>query len=286
MYLLRIEVRMGVLIVAPQAFSRFTQHPSLLPYDKLLELLEQHESSDGPLTGRRLIAGQGLDERQMHHAWHLGTTRGLNYEFEHWHMARQKAAANKALCHKHRPENILISIPERQLDGAFMADLMLHERNELMLDHLTGQHIQGMVLAEACRQMFLAVTERYCLEGYPSPKRYFVIDQMNLRYLAFAFPLPAQIHYRVLDRQQPKPARVSIHANMDVLQGSQVVAGMDVKFTVFDDAYISAKEEKLAADAVNQYVSHLRDTLAPDIKAPLHLLSSQPIPAELLETSQ
>lgn len=252
---------MGVLIVIPKVFKQFSENPNLLPYDKLLSLLHAHDVPAAELVGRRLIAGQGLDDMQVNHAWYVGTSRGLANEFAHWRTARKGRYADQSLCHKRRPENILISVPERQSDGGYTAELLLHERNELMLDHLTGQHIQGMVLTEACRQMFLAVTERYCLDNYPAAKRYFVINLMNVRYQAFAFPLPAQIRYRVIDQQQPKPERVSIHADMDVLQAGQVVAGMEVKFTVFDDAYISQRERKLAAEAVGNYVNRLRSEL-------------------------
>ncbi len=217
---------MEVIIVIPQTFKKFSENPNMMSYDRLLSLLHRHDTPADELVGRRLIAGQGLDDMQVDHAWYVGTSRGLINEFAHWRAARKERYADRALCHKHRPENILISVPEQQVDGAYTADLLLHERNELMLDHLTGQHIQGMVLTEACRQMFLAVTERYCLDDHPAVKHYFVINSMNARYQAFAFPLPAQIQYRVIDQQQPKPERISIHADMDVLQAGQVVAGM------------------------------------------------------------
>lgn len=252
---------MEVLIVIPQTFKKFSENPNMMSYDRLLSLLHRHDTPADELVGRRLIAGQGLDDMQVDHAWYVGTSRGLINEFAHWRAARKERYADRALCHKHRPENILISVPEQQVDGAYTADLLLHERNELMLDHLTGQHIQGMVLTEACRQMFLAVTERYCLDDHPAVKYYFVINSMNARYQAFAFPLPAQIQYRVIDQQQPKPERISIHADMDVLQAGQVVAGMEVKFTVFDDAYITRRESKLAAEAVSNYVNRLRSEL-------------------------
>lgn len=252
---------MEVMIVIPSAFKQFSENPNLMPYDKLLSLLHRNGASADELVGRRLIAGQGLDDMQVDHAWYVGTSRGLVNEFADWRAARKGRYADRTLCHKHRPENILISVPEQQPDGAYTADLLLHERNEFMLDHLTGQHIQGMVLTEACRQMFLAVTERYCLDHNQAVKRYFVINSMNVRYQAFAFPLPAQIRYQVIDQQQPKPERVSIHADMDVLQAGQVVAGMEVKFTVFDDAYISRRESKLAAEAVGNYVNWLRSEL-------------------------
>lgn len=260
---------MGVLIVIPKAFKQFLENPNLLPYDKLLSLLHREDAIAAELAGRKLIAGQGLDDMQVDHAWYLGTSRGLVHEFAHWRTARKGRYANQALCHKHRPENILISDPKLEPNGSYVAELLLHERNELMLNHLTGQHIQGMVLTEACRQMFLAVTERYCLDKYLANKRYFVINSMNIRYQAFAFPLPAQIRYRIIEQQQLKPERIFIHADMDVFQAEQVVAGMEVKFTVFDDTYISQRERKLAAEAVGNYVNQLRRELDIQSEKPL-----------------
>lgn len=146
--------------------------------------------------------------------------------------------------------------------------MLLHERNELILDHLTGQHIQGMVLTEACRQMFLAVTEQFCLDGYPAAKRYFVINSMHIRYQAFAFPLPAEIRYRLLSQEQPRADRVSIHADIDIWQGNEVTASMEVKFTVFDDVYISNRESKLAAEAVQNYVKQLQSELLAKTESP------------------
>ncbi|MBB4868223.1 acyl-CoA thioesterase FadM [Pseudomonas nitritireducens] len=130
-----------------------------------------------------------------------------------------------------------------------------------MLDHLTGQHVQGMVLLEACRQMFLAVTEQFHLDDYESPKRYFVLNEMNVRYTAFAFPLPAQIRYRVLDKQRPRPDRVDIHAEMEVWQGEQPVTGVTVKFTVMDAEKLGKREAKLASRAVSTHVNTLRRRL-------------------------
>ncbi|VFR19821.1 hypothetical protein AMB3_3636 [plant metagenome] len=252
----------------PRAFKQFSEHPNLLPYEELLSILLRSDDAPVPeIAGRKLIAGQGLDDMQVSHAWYIGVSRGLIQEFSHWRAARKVRYADRSLCHKQRPENILISAPEKNADDSYTSELLLHERNELMLDHLTGQHIQGMVLAEACRQMFLAVTEHYFLDDCPSSKRYFVINLMNVRYQSFAFPLPTQIHYRVIERKQPKPDRIFIHADMDVHQSGQPVAGMEVQFTVFDDGYLSKRESKLAAQAVGNYVDFLRDELrksAPD----------------------
>src|SRR3546814_4023102 len=134
-----------------------------------------------------------------------------------------------------------------------------------MLDHLTGQHIQGMVLTEACRQMFLAVTEKYFLQDYRAKKRYFVIDTMTMRYNAFAFPLPAQITYKALSKNVQKSHKRSFHVDMEVMQCSKPECGMEAKFSVFDDEYISAQEQTLTSESLAYSISeeHLSELPSP-----------------------
>src|SRR3546814_2102255 len=157
---------MSVVIVVPEAFSNFAKNENCLPYSELVAYLRQDNLVIGAMKGSTFIAGQGLDELQLDHVECLSARRGLQEAFLHWRVWHVANLAARSLCHKHIPENILISKPVQRSDNVFTSDLFLHYRNELMLDHLTGQHIQGLVLTEACRQMFLAVTEKYFLQDY------------------------------------------------------------------------------------------------------------------------
>lgn len=241
---------MNVIVVVPDEFANFSKISPMLLYSLLIEKLRSNNATD--LVGASIIAGQGLGEMEIDHAFCLAVSIGLSQEFAHWRHWRANTGADRSQCHKHRPENVLISTPRKVTTDRYSADLLVHSRNEFMLDHLTGLHIQGMVLAEACRQMFLAVTERFCLNGYTAAQRYFVIKEMNMRYLEFAFPLPAEIRYHLLDRQQPKPDRVSIKADMEVWQNDRPVAGMAVQFTVFDAKFLNEREATLAESALEQ----------------------------------
>ena len=242
---------MNLIVVVPDEFENLSKRPGLLRYCVLIEKLRTNDTSE--LVGMSMIAGQGLSEMEIDHAFCLAASVGLSVEFSHWRQWHSDARASRSLSHKHRTENVLISTP-RRADGTdhYTAALMIDVRSELMSDHLTGLHIQGMVLTEACRQMFLAVTERFCLDDFPAGKRYFVISHMAMRYMEFAFPLPAEIRYHQLEQQQPKPDRMSIKADMEVWQNDRPVAGMAVEFTVFDAKYLSEREATLADRALAQ----------------------------------
>ena len=246
---------MQTYIVVADAFTRFADKPTLWRYSDMLSAFRQAHTTD--LRGKRFVAGQGLDDLQMDHLYCLALSKGLETEFVHWRQWRSRPTVDMAACHKHRAENVLITEPQRVEADTFVSELVLHAKNELMQDHLTGEHIQGMVLAEACRQMFLAVTELHCLRDFSPVKRYFVINEMAIRYLAFAFPLPAQVRYRQLSQVSDRADRQAIEADIQVLQCDRVAASMRVEFVVFDAATIGAREAQLARVAVEQCLSQL-----------------------------
>jgi hypothetical protein len=246
---------MPTYIVVADAFTRFADKPTLWRYSDLLSALRRGAATD--LRGQRFVAGQGLDDPQIDHLYCLALNQGLDAEFRHWRQWRSRPMVDMAACHKHRVENVLITEPLRLEPELFVSDLVLHAGNELMQDHLTGEHIQGMVLAEACRQMFLAVTELHSLRDFSPATRYFVINEMAIRYLAFAFPLPAQVRYRVRRQERERADRHAIEADIEVVQCDRVAASMRVSFVVFDAAVLTSREAQLARVGVEQCLSQL-----------------------------
>lgn len=249
---------MSIFVVVANQFHEFSKNGDVLAYDVLLDMLTH---SDEALRGTKVIAGQGLEAKQMRHAHQLAIAQGYHAEFTHWHLWGDVAPAGRDLSHKHRPENVLISVPEKNTDGSYCAQLLLHPDNELMLDHLTGQHVQGMVLLEACRQMFLAVTERFHLEEFSALQRYFVLNQMSVHYTAFAFPLPAEIRYRMLNSENPRPDRLDVTAEMEVWQTNKIVTSVGVNFTVMDGERLTVRESSLATRAVYDHAELMRKDL-------------------------
>lgn len=243
---------MQILLVVSDRFNSFASRSCLMTYSELLIALRGGGSQS--FRGVQFVAGQGLDEMQIDHAYCLALSQGLEAEFAHWRLWRRVVISDEAMCHKHRSENVLISPPVKSDEGLFVSELLIHSHNELVLDHLTGEHVQGMVLLEACRQMFLAVTELHCLDGFTGEMRYFVINEMAVRYLAFAFPLPAQIRYRLLSSERTRPNRLVVQASMEIWQCGLAVTDMDVKFAVFNAKELREREARLADEAVMRCV--------------------------------
>ncbi|ETS33145.1 A-factor biosynthesis repeat protein [Photorhabdus khanii NC19] len=69
----------------------------------------------------------------------------------------------------------MIGVAEKVNKNLFSLPLLIDERCELMADHQTGQHIQGMILIEACRQTFIAVTEEFYMSDKVGQSYYVIM---------------------------------------------------------------------------------------------------------------
>ncbi|MEQ8966652.1 MAG: AfsA-related hotdog domain-containing protein [Azospirillaceae bacterium] len=236
--------------VVSDAFFRFAANPGAVQFTDAIEALEAM-TAGRPVHGClgdpeiRLRPGQGLNEAEVAALVDRARAAGIAERLEGFGPKDRPLKAPPRLTHKTRPENILISWPRKLADDLYESDLMLDSDSELMRDHVTGQHIQGMVLIEAARQTFLAVTEAHYMPADMSGAHYFVIESMAAHYKGFVFPVDATIRYAV-DRADMEPGRLSFDVSMTVHQGGQSRAELPTSFTAYDKSMLVPKEERRA----------------------------------------
>jgi hypothetical protein len=243
-----------VLLVVGDKFLQFAVGKDVITLSQLRSLLTlpQVVSLDrGLLTA---IPGQGLGDGDVKDILDLALTSPHRDHFDLSLWRNRPKRADRRLSHKHRPENTLISEPRRVAGDVFEMDLLLDENCDVMGDHQTGQHLQGMVLMEAARQAFLAVTEAFFLPQ-DNTRFYFVINKFAADYKRFAFPLDATIRYEITAKDTSNPLRQSFAADINIMQCGMKAAGFTTEFTTFEDARISAREDALARDALAEYMS-------------------------------
>lgn len=161
-------------------------------------------------------------------------------------MLTRNVRASRLQTHKHHIHNSIISHPARVGDNCFEAALLLDERCELMADHQTGQHIQGMILIEAARQLFLAVTEEYFIGQAVHDRYYFVINNIEVKFMGFVFPLGAMLRYEIVSADTANPARMRFETVVSVIQGDACATQIAFGFTAFHASKIEAKEQQQA----------------------------------------
>lgn len=241
------------LFLVGDAFAEFAEHEGVMTVSQLARQIRKGAFPRGAGLAS-VTLGQGVSQFDVQFVRDTVARRGLTGMV----VIDDRALRNRAgreLVHKHRAENVLISLPRRTGPGCFESDLLVDSGNEVMSDHLTGQHMQGMLVMEAGRQMFIAVAERHYLPLEAVGNSYFVIDTFTTRYRNFLFPLPATVRCNVLSHRSPHRIRTTFSCELAVLQGGWETAVMEVRFTAFDTQVSQAKETRAAE-------RFLRDTAA------------------------
>lgn len=242
----------SVVCVVGDRFSGFAVHDRVQTLSSFLGGLWSGAYDDlpGPLA---LTGGQGIGGYEWDYL--RGALRRRGLEERILLQERPLSLARRAEAHKHREENVLVADLGRHDDQIFDAALRLHGNNELLLDHQTGQHTQGMVVVEAARQMFLAVTERYYTHRWPERRYYFVINSLATTFENFLFPVDARIRYLIQSADLSDPARLEFTARVDIEQGGRRSARCEVAFTAFDATVLETVEYRRAERALDHVLA-------------------------------
>ncbi|GLZ39221.1 AfsA-related hotdog domain-containing protein [Actinokineospora sp. NBRC 105648] len=196
----------------------------------------------------RLVAGQGVDASDWDTVRTELSRRGLLDRFVL--PARLPAAVPAADVHKQQEENVLLADVAASGPLALTARLRLSDRNELVTDHVTGQHLSGMVLIEAGRQMILAGTHEFVLTPDTEPDFSFVLGSLSVAFERYVFPIGAELALRLTKLPSSKPARLEFTAEVEVTQSGEVAARISAEFQVVRTRGLARQEEMLATKAI------------------------------------
>ncbi|NUR57738.1 MAG: hypothetical protein HOV87_03405 [Catenulispora sp.] len=147
---------------------------------------------DGLPEPVQVHVGQGLDEAAVARAGEAVERRGLGDRLL-LDPRDLPIPVEARVVHKHDPRNVLLADFEYCGPHTFEASLRLHNDNELLQDHQSGPHLQGMVLIEAARQMFLAICELEYLRPWSDQAFSFLLTQLDTRFNRPVFPLPLRM---------------------------------------------------------------------------------------------
>jgi hypothetical protein len=219
--------------------DRLKQHlhdERFVTVDEARRLLRSH------LGGRKLALhiGQGATDDDILSIYGLRAATALSEV--RMVPPRWPAKASRALTHKHEPVNVLISEPTAAGDGSYVSRLTIDERCADMSDHLTGVHVPGMVVAEAARQMMIAVNERFHLPHRPVGALRFVTHSMEARYEEFLAPMEAQIRCVPITLRRVGKAGMRTTCEVIFHQGQKQAATVRFDCSVIDSVYLEREE--------------------------------------------
>jgi A-factor biosynthesis hotdog domain len=153
--------------------------------------------------------------------------------------------------HKHRESNVLIAGLTRLTDTTFRASLRLHNDQELQIDH-QASHVQGMVVLEAARQMYLAVCERHYAYRWPEHRYSYIFDRLEASFRNFLFPLETTIDCEVLEAELTDPEQLVFDSQIKFRQAGLHAATVRIVGMAVDST-VMARKERRGADRAIRY---------------------------------
>jgi hypothetical protein len=240
---------MHVFVVGDR-FRGFVHHDRVTTVSELCTAVAAGTYDE--LQGSMLLhRGQGISPSDREYVEATIARRGLQPRMRF--AGTEPPVASREVTHKHRSENVLLAHVRREGVGTFRADLRVHADNELLLDHQTGEHIQGMIVVEAARQMFMAAFE-VDRHRWPLHNSYVIWNSVQLAFESFLFPLPAEIVCQLSEVDVEAPESLRFEMSVELHQLRRRVASGTIGFTSFEFAPIAFVERHQAGKALNAAV--------------------------------
>lgn len=230
----------NLIFVVGDKFKDFGKHDPVYTLSTLLDALAQDDTSG--LAGKAVVPGQGISTADIGRVLDAARPGLIDVSL----LQNSPVRASSRATHKHRLYNALISTPVQIGPDQYQSTLLVDDRSELMTDHQSGQHVQGMVLIEAARQMLLAVTETFFISEEEGGEHAFVFNQIDVKYLAFVFPLGCTLRYQITEKSVDNPDRLTFLVKIAIEQAGQVATEVEAKFSAFQADRIQRKENEQA----------------------------------------
>lgn len=200
------------------------------------------QRSTSPL---KLHIGQGVNDQDLKQLYALEQGR-VSIE-----PKRFVARACSATTHKHIASNIAISRAWDNGNGTYSSALMIDEENSQLSDHLTGQHISGMMIVEAARQMSIATAEQFYMDSRLSRKVNFISHSISVEFKDFLLPVPTEILCIPVSLKRSGRQNFRFSVVLQFRQQGQSLADIKIDTSVIDSRYFYLKENQL----VHRYIT-------------------------------
>lgn len=198
-----------------------------------------------PLT---LYIGQGLNDKQLIQLYDSSQVKQ-----EHVDLVPKQRPQRASLreTHKHENCNVAISKVIDNGNGTYSSALMIDDANAEVSDHLTGQHISGMMIVEAARQMSIATAEKFYINPLARKKVNLLTNRMSVTYHDLMLPIQTEILCIPIMVKRSGPINFRFTINIHFRQQSNILATLEFDTSVIDTRYFHLKELQLLRDHIN-----------------------------------
>lgn len=244
----------AILVVSDQ-FHHFSTQKNVITKTELYHLLNTENVLLSNTRKVKVILGQGFSHKAIIELLDSAKKSKNSACFDFSLCYNLPKRASTELTHKHKQENILISSPTKISSTEFNMSILIDENCEMMNDHQTGLHVQGILLLEASRQGYLAIFEKYFSSS--EEKQYFIFNNLHVDYNHFLFPFPATLSATVREIDISNTKKQQAIMDMQIIQCGINTASFSLEMTIMPNKRIAHMESKLASKSVNEHIDYI-----------------------------
>jgi hypothetical protein len=237
-----------VYYIIGNAYKNFASMKDAISYN---DAIKTATSKDNYLKNAYLALGQGLNLDEKNKLKQLESEGKLGFiTNRHYKLAPQ------GLSHKTKTHNTMISEPLLiEENKVYTSYLQLDDDCAEMSDHVTGMHLQGMVLTEAARQIMLAVSEKFLLPETLKGQAYFALRKVNSTYHQFGFPLDMQLIHTV-NNIKTRGGVCIVDTTTIFEQNDNIIAEVEISYVASNKNSLIEREASMAQSALRQSIAN------------------------------
>lgn len=243
------------IIIIGNRLIEFANNKNILIFDQFSYLLDIESKLINSQNNYLINIGQGLNSQQINDIRKKIKQLDLSHRFHLTGALAHAIPASSELTHKLKSQNSMISEPYRLSASQFKSYLLLDEACAEMSDHITGQHIQGMVLIEASRQMVNSVSEKFLIADNNTARKGFVLNSISATFFEYVFPLEVELVFTLDKVRRGLNNNFKAEASISIYQHEEIMLEINVIFSVMDKKTLLNIESKMAESSVEKALS-------------------------------
>ena len=236
--------------IVSDKFKPFCDHKIVWDYQSALGCLGELASSFDAI-----VIGQGVGNTDLVRIQEaLKFVHGYTGTTIVEHLSKK---VSKDKVHKTKECNVMVCVPKIIGEGVFESYLVVDENCAEMSDHQSGEHVQGALLIEAGRQMFMACATSYELDPEASRKMgvmKFALSEMKITFHNFVFPIETRIELHFLGAKT-RDKCADGHCEVKFYQNGQLCCEVFCAAKAFSEKMLSALESRSARQARRSLVA-------------------------------
>jgi hypothetical protein len=250
----------NIFYVVGEKFKNFSTNKYVMTISELEKLANIYRIGSQPKY--TFVIGQGVSADKLEKLINNINKNGLSNYFSIKKMDVFDNESNQLSVHKAKLENVMITTPIFLAENKYSSQLTVQDNAAEMNDHVTGQHVQGMVLIEAARQMMLSVSEHHILTEERKNNYSFILSSVNTKFNQFAFPLKITIICEISDLEIKAKGSLKAKMKFSFMQNNINVTEVEINFSAFDKNLLETKEKTFALKAIATSLEIESETLA------------------------